>query len=137
MSQEWKHELRSSIHPLFFSLIYYLTGTIAQIARLSPLTAADSLIAAPKATQAFIAATGDYYTWKLAGKVYGFDSYGAWATVCFCGWDICICADGLRLASLDYTESVAMVLFNTNLFQLRRDYPDSSRTILVAMGLVP
>lgn len=81
-SQEWKHELRSSIHPLFFTTIYYLAGSVAHLAHLSPLTAADALIAAPKTAQAVIAATGDYYTWKLAGKVYGGDSYGAWATVC-------------------------------------------------------
>jgi phosphatidylinositol glycan class B len=87
MSQEWKHELRSSIHPLFFTTIYYLAGLIADVAHLSPLTAADSLIAAPKVAQAVISATGDYYTWKLARKVYGSDSYGAWATVCLSWWN--------------------------------------------------
>jgi phosphatidylinositol glycan class B len=45
------------------------------------LTAADLLVAAPKTAQAVIAATGDYYTWKLAANVYGEESYGAWATV--------------------------------------------------------
>jgi hypothetical protein len=45
------------------------------------LNAAEFLVVAPKIAQAVIAATGDYYTWKLAKKVYGPDSYGAWATV--------------------------------------------------------
>jgi phosphatidylinositol glycan class B len=80
-AKEWKHGLRSSIHPLIFAGIYYLAGSVAWLLHLSPLTAADLLIAAPKTTQAIIAAIGDYYTWKLAGRVYGSDSYGAWATV--------------------------------------------------------
>ncbi|KAH8700276.1 putative mannosyltransferase [Talaromyces proteolyticus] len=78
---EWKHELRSSIHPLFFTAVYYVTGLVAWATRLSPLTAADLLIATPKIAQAIIAAAGDYYTWKIADKVYGYDSYGAWATL--------------------------------------------------------
>jgi hypothetical protein len=82
-AKEWKSQLRSSIHPLIFTTIYYIAGSIAWILPLSPLTAADLLVAAPKTAQAVIAATGDYYTWKLAGKVYGSDSYGAWATVRF------------------------------------------------------
>lgn len=40
------------------------------------------MIAAPKATQAVFAALGDFYTWKLAEKVYGYGSNEAWATVC-------------------------------------------------------
>ncbi|KAL1964626.1 hypothetical protein VTN77DRAFT_6800 [Rasamsonia byssochlamydoides] len=78
---EWKHQLRSSIHPLLFAAIYYVAGSIAWLLRLSPLAVADLLIAAPKTTQAVIAAIGDYYTWKLAGRVYGSDSHGAWATL--------------------------------------------------------
>ncbi|KKA25114.1 hypothetical protein T310_0819 [Rasamsonia emersonii CBS 393.64] len=78
---EWKHQLRSSIHPVFFAAVYYVAGSIAWLLRHSPLTAADLLIAAPKTTQAVIAAIGDYYTWKLAGRVYGPDSHGAWATL--------------------------------------------------------
>ncbi|OKL56510.1 GPI mannosyltransferase 3 [Talaromyces atroroseus] len=78
---EWKHELRSSIHPLFFAVVYYIVGSIAWIVQLSSLNSAEFLIAAPKVAQAVIAATGDYFTWKLASKVYGHDSYGAWATL--------------------------------------------------------
>lgn len=49
----------------------------------------------------------------------------------------CICADDIRIASVDYLESVAMVLLNTDVLKLRGNYVDSSRTIHVAMGLVP
>lgn len=48
-----------------------------------------------------------------------------------------IYADGIRIARFDHLESVAMVLFNTDVLKLRGDYLDSSRTIHVAMGLVP
>lgn len=49
----------------------------------------------------------------------------------------CICADGIRIARVDYLESVAMVLLNTDVLKLRGNHVDSSRTIHVAMGLVP
>jgi hypothetical protein len=49
----------------------------------------------------------------------------------------CIFANGIRIARVDYLESVAVVLFNTDVLKLRGDYVDSSRTIHVAMGLVP
>lgn len=42
---------------------------------------ADVLIAAPKVVQAVFAACGDYYTWKLAKRVYGHGSNEAWAAV--------------------------------------------------------
>ncbi|KUL88447.1 hypothetical protein ZTR_05504 [Talaromyces verruculosus] len=78
---EWRHELRSSIHPLFFAAVYYVAGSFAWIARLSPLTAAELFVAAPKTAQAILAATGDYYTWNLSNKIYGTESYEAWATL--------------------------------------------------------
>ncbi|KAE8550688.1 hypothetical protein EYB25_006916 [Talaromyces marneffei] len=78
---EWRHELRSSIHPLFFAAVYYIAGSFAWIARLSPLNAAELLIVAPKIAQAIIAATGDYYTWELSNKIHGTESYGGWATL--------------------------------------------------------
>lgn len=40
------------------------------------------MIAAPKATQAVFTALGDYYTWKLAEKIYGHGNDEAWAAVC-------------------------------------------------------
>ncbi|MCJ1406700.1 hypothetical protein MMC19_000767 [Ptychographa xylographoides] len=83
---EWKHHLRSTIHPFLFAAVYKLSATAADLLRLSPTWRADVLVAAPKVLQAFIAATGDYYTWKVGQKVYGQASNEAWAalalTVC-------------------------------------------------------
>ncbi|KAJ9320094.1 CAZyme family GT22 [Paecilomyces variotii] len=76
---EWTHHLRSSIHPILFAAVYYVADILSWCLRLSPLTRAEVLVVAPKITQAIIAAVGDYYTWKLAGKVYGQGSNEAWA----------------------------------------------------------
>lgn len=58
-----------------------MSNLISQWLRLSPLARADLLIAAPKTAQAVIAAIGDYYTWKLAGRIYGIHSLEAWGAV--------------------------------------------------------
>ncbi|KAL1852206.1 glycosylphosphatidylinositol anchor biosynthesis [Paecilomyces lecythidis] len=76
---EWTHHLRSSIHPVFFAAVYYIADSLSWCLRFSPLTRAEVLVAAPKITQAIIAALGDYYTWKLSGRVYGQGSNEAWA----------------------------------------------------------
>lgn len=39
------------------------------------------MVVAPKVTQAVFAALGDFYTWKLAEKIYGHGSNEAWAAV--------------------------------------------------------
>lgn len=79
--QEWNFELRSSLHPFLFAVVYYITSSITWVLHLSPLLTANFLIAAPKVTQAVIAAVGDYYTWKLAGRIYRPDSVVTWTTV--------------------------------------------------------
>ncbi|MCJ1227556.1 glycosylphosphatidylinositol anchor biosynthesis [Toensbergia leucococca] len=76
---EWKHQLRSAVHPVFFAVIYWLSSFISSALKLSPEFRADLLIAAPKVTQAILAALGDYYTWKLAKTTYGNRSNEAWA----------------------------------------------------------
>ncbi|KAF3386869.1 GPI mannosyltransferase 3 [Penicillium rolfsii] len=78
---EWHHQLRSSLHPLFFAAIYKIVHFLATILRLSDATRAELLIAGPKTAQAVIAAIGDFYTWKLATRIYGEDSRGAWTTL--------------------------------------------------------
>lgn len=80
--QEWKNQLRSSIHPAIFAGVYWLSSCLSRGIRLAPDAHADLLIAAPKVTQALFAALGDYYTWKLGERVYGQGSSEAWATVC-------------------------------------------------------
>ncbi|KAK9583033.1 glycosylphosphatidylinositol anchor biosynthesis [Aspergillus fumigatus] len=78
---EWRHQLRSSIHPLLFAAVYSAADVVAQLLRLSLASRADLLVAAPKTAQAVIAGLGDFYTWKLARYVYGARSYEAWATL--------------------------------------------------------
>ncbi|KAK2794137.1 glycosylphosphatidylinositol anchor biosynthesis [Onygenales sp. PD_12] len=78
---EWKHQLRSSIHPYIFAAVYYVSNLMSEYLSLSPLSRADLLVAAPKLTQALFAAIGDYYTWKLARKVYGNRSNEAWGAL--------------------------------------------------------
>ncbi|PLB35672.1 putative glycosylphosphatidylinositol-alpha 1,2 mannosyltransferase [Aspergillus candidus] len=78
---EWRHQLRSSIHPLLFAAVYKVADLLALALRLAPATRADLLVAAPKCAQAVFAALADWYTWKLAGLVYGRRSREAWVTL--------------------------------------------------------
>ncbi|EGC42672.1 GPI mannosyltransferase [Histoplasma capsulatum var. duboisii H88] len=78
---EWRHHLRSSIHPYIFAAVYYVSNLVSGYLSISPLYRANLLLAAPKLTQALFAAVGDFYTWKLAGKVYGNSSYEAWGAL--------------------------------------------------------
>ncbi|KAI9834849.1 MAG: hypothetical protein M1819_002757 [Sarea resinae] len=83
---EWRERLRSSIHPAIFAAVYYASSRLATSLSLAPSVRAELLVAAPKLTQAVFAALGDYYTWKLAERVYGTGSRRAWTalllTVC-------------------------------------------------------
>ncbi|KOC18012.1 putative mannosyltransferase [Aspergillus flavus AF70] len=78
---EWRHHLRSSIHPLLFATVYSIVDLAARALRLSPAFRADLLIVAPKSAQAILSAIGDLYTWKLARYVYGRRSHEAWAAL--------------------------------------------------------
>lgn len=80
--QEWRHNLRSTIHPYIFAAAYGLGDALANVLHLSLSYRAELLVAVPKVLQAHIAAVGDYYTWKLGEKVYGRASLQAWAAVC-------------------------------------------------------
>ena len=85
--QEWKNQLRSAIHPTIFAAVYWFSASLSSALRLSPYNHAQLLIAAPKVAQAVFAALGDFYTWKLAGKIYGRKSTEARVVVC----RICSC----------------------------------------------
>lgn len=58
-----------------------MSDVIARQLQLSPLSRADLLIAAPKITQGILASLQDYYTWKLARKIFGAGSHQAWWAV--------------------------------------------------------
>ena len=80
--QEWKHQLRSAVHPAIFAIFYYISSHLSTILRLTPGSHAELLIATPKVVQSIFAAAGDYYIWKLGQKVYGRGSNEAWGVVC-------------------------------------------------------
>ncbi|KAJ5889126.1 hypothetical protein N7504_009936 [Penicillium tannophilum] len=78
---EWQHQLRSSLHPLLFAAIYKTTDFFSSIFTLPSTRRAELLIASPKTAQAVLSAVSDFYTWKLASRIYGEDSRDAWATL--------------------------------------------------------
>ncbi|KAJ6136541.1 hypothetical protein N7512_001701 [Penicillium capsulatum] len=78
---EWHHQLRSSLHPLLFAAIYKIADLFASALNLPVGTRAELLIAGPKIVQAVVSAIGDFYTWKLASRIYGEDTTGAWTTL--------------------------------------------------------
>lgn len=47
-----------------------------------PQSKATILIVLPKILQGVFAATGDYFTWKFAERIYGRGSSFAWTAVC-------------------------------------------------------
>lgn len=133
--------------------MYWLSSCLSTGLGLAPDAHADLLIAAPKVTQAIFAALGDFYTWKLAERVYGRDSNEAWAAVCsfvrrksntdpsFVISDCESSADdsghgAFVLACGDGLQPLAMVLFDTDALQLPRDHLDDFCTISVAVGMV-
>ncbi|KAF2771334.1 hypothetical protein EJ03DRAFT_39009 [Teratosphaeria nubilosa] len=75
---EWREHLRSSAHPLLFSASYRVAAHICSFLNLTREAQAEVYIAAPKLLQAGIAAVGDWYTWRLAGEVYGHESKTHW-----------------------------------------------------------
>src|SRR3954447_22232938 len=79
--QEWSNHLRSAIHPSIFAAVYRASDALARVLQLSTPTRDDLLVAAPKILQAVFAGLGDFYTWKLAKRIYGQDSSEAWATL--------------------------------------------------------
>lgn len=81
-TQEWKHHLRSSLHPALFALAFAGVDKITAILSCSSQFRASVLAVVPKLVQACFAVLGDYYSWKLAEKVYGPGSRSAWSAVC-------------------------------------------------------
>ncbi|KAK7732755.1 glycosylphosphatidylinositol anchor biosynthesis [Botryosphaeria dothidea] len=81
---EWKNQLRSSLHPALFAGLFAGVSAISGICSVPLALRAELLIAAPKITQAALAASTDYFTWRLAERAFGVWSSAAWASVC-CG----------------------------------------------------
>lgn len=80
-SQEWQHQLRSSLHPAIFALAYRAVEGVMSALSLFPPFKALMLVALPGALQSVFAALGDFFTWKLAMDIYGRESNAPWAAV--------------------------------------------------------
>lgn len=82
--QEWHYQLRSSLHPMLFAVPYALIDHAARLLEpfgCSTALRSSMLLAAPAVLQGFIAALGDWFTYKLASRVYGQESLNAKVTV--------------------------------------------------------
>ncbi|KAK4193598.1 family 22 putative glycosyltransferase [Podospora australis] len=80
-SQEWQHQLRSSLHPAIFGGAYKLADIAMDAMHLFPPFRASMLVALPGALQSVFAALGDFYTWKLAMDIFGRESNAPWAAL--------------------------------------------------------
>ena len=148
--QEWKHRLRSSIHPTLFAGIYGLISLLSNTLQLSPHVYSELMIAGPKILQAVLAALVDYSTWTLSCKVYGRNSKESWATV---GPPIIYikctpltnfvpesrlirCHSWRFVAYPNGHQPVELVLLDTNAIKLLGDYPDDCGTQSMALAVV-
>lgn len=86
-SQEWHHQLRSSLHPALFAIVYYAANKAMTLLSFFPQFRAMLLAVLPNLVQAYFAAAGDYYTWQLAERMYGTGTQVSKAAV---GFPICI-----------------------------------------------
>ncbi|KFY11250.1 hypothetical protein V492_04556 [Pseudogymnoascus sp. VKM F-4246] len=78
---EWHHQLRSSLHPAIFAILYFVADRAMGVMSMYPQFKAIILAYLPKVFQGLVAAVGDYYTWQLAEKVYGQGSNAAFTTL--------------------------------------------------------
>ncbi|KAI1432339.1 glycosyltransferase family 22 protein [Xylaria sp. CBS 124048] len=80
LTWEWRHALRSSVHPTIFSLGYFIVDSFWASYQV-PTVKAKWLLFAPKVLQTVFAALSDWYTWRLGEKLYGPSSSAAWAVL--------------------------------------------------------
>lgn len=66
---------------MLFAVAYTVVDNVTAILSCSPSVRASVLAVLPKLVQACFAVLGDFYTWKLAEKVYGQGSRSAWSAV--------------------------------------------------------
>ncbi|KAK5746419.1 glycosylphosphatidylinositol anchor biosynthesis [Elasticomyces elasticus] len=78
---EWREHLRSSLHPLLFAAVYRGAAQLCDLLQIAGSSRTVILLAAPKTFQACIAATGDFFTWTLACKLFGHASHASYATL--------------------------------------------------------
>lgn len=78
---EWQNQLRSSLHPALFAVLYYVADKPMEFLGFFPQFRAIILGVLPNVVQALIASYGDYYTWQMAQKLYGLGSNAAFVTL--------------------------------------------------------
>ena len=136
--KEWVHGLRSSLHPAIFALGYLIVESVIGT---STKLKAQCLVAAPKVMQAGFAALGDWYTWRLAGKLYGQDTPVTWSVVSVFYLGSCIFylpevnSKMGWLDSDDPAQPLAVVHFNEDILKLLRGHSDFHGAVLLPMGV--
>lgn len=78
---EWKHQLRSSLHPVLFAGVYAGIERVLDLIHLVGPLRAYVVVAAPGLVQAAFTAITDYYVWRLASQLYGRGHNAAWAAL--------------------------------------------------------
>jgi phosphatidylinositol glycan class B len=81
-SQEWEHQLRSSLHPALFATIYYVLDKPMVFLSFFPQFRGMLFSVLPNIVQGIFAAIGDYYMYQFSERLYGIGSNNAWAVVC-------------------------------------------------------
>lgn len=79
--QEWKHQLRSALHPVLIAGLYYVTAAAGWIFGLSYKFRADALILAPRLFHGTCTAVTDYAIWRLAARIFGEEAAESTAAV--------------------------------------------------------
>lgn len=78
---EWHNQLRSSLHPAIFGALYLALDKPMEWLEFFPQFRGLILAAMPCVMQSICAALGDFYTWRLAERIYGRGSNTAWAAL--------------------------------------------------------
>ncbi|CZR58100.1 related to dolichyl-phosphate-mannose-glycolipid alpha-mannosyltransferase [Phialocephala subalpina] len=78
---EWHHQLRSSLHPALFAIVYYGADNAMQLLSAFPQFRGMILALLPNLVQAYFAALSDYYTWQLSERIYGTGSNASWVAI--------------------------------------------------------
>lgn len=103
---------------------------------ISPAITSTVLVALPKIIQSVFAAASDFYTWKLAEKLYGVNSNQSWAAVSSYHFS-CLFAFSVLMKNIVLglgLQPLAVVLLDPDFLQFGRDNPDHCSSLLLAVG---
>lgn len=131
--QEWHHQLRSSLHPALFAVVYYGADKAMQFLSAFPQFRGMILALLPNLVQAYFAALSDYYTWQVSERIYGTGSNESWLAVSQ-GLNHIVMLTDICPAHDECTKPVELVLLYKNIFKFPRDYLDYCRHVLLALG---